>query len=678
METTSVAVTSCAYLSGDPDWVNFSQAERANICAREEAMMEIDRSQNKFQACRSIAAQNAHRDGWSEVRLRTLYYEWRNARRSWRTLANFARSQHTSTSLARRLQDIYKRYAGENQRAAKPAYRLFLTDLRRGVRFEGVGDWRDLWQTIYNTTPPAECPGDWIPPGLSYTNIQHIAKLTRHEQVALRIGMRAARALLPPVWTTRVGLLPGQVLEVDDVHHDVKVNVLGVNERAMRPLEFVIMDVASACHVGSGLKPELIREDGSVERLSARREFKVVLAQYLMDTGFRNDDHGTTILGEHGTAALNNTDRQILLRITGGRVRFEAGGVEKLPAHRGLFAPKGKGNFRLKGLLEGGGGHLLLHNTLAMIPGQVGSNSRTSEVEELASRDDYNKALLKACATISPEKLRLIAAPFTPWSVYREIVPVCRDALDRRTDHHIEGFESNGWIVIEWRAGEGMSWMPLDSLQQMSPTQAEHCRKLSELPGNSRTRLMSPREVMDRHRHELTRLPFWSLVDFLGEDFRRRLVVGRRGEFEFNDCALGPDKHRYMSLVKQPDGSAMRLPAGREYWLTILPTDPSRAIVTDTDGSVLGISLAVTKVDRLNTRAIELAQELQSVQAASLLAPLRSRHAQSADILSAQIAGNRQILESATATTPPPDDLPDQEAADATEEAISMLESVTT
>jgi len=633
-----------APLPCDPEFVRLPPEERANVAAKEDAMRHIDKARNISRACRELEAQFGHVTGWSHVRLRTQFYLWRQSGRSWRVLANFSKS--TQESWARKFQDHYKRYCENNQRAGRPAYEVMILDLRRGVRFEGIGTWKDVWCQEYgDERAPEFCPPGWVPPGMSYRNMQDKAKLTIYEAKATRIGQRAAKAFIPPVWTTRVGLLPGRVLEADDVHHDVKVNVEGRNDRAMRPLEFAILDVASAMRAAWGIKPELIREDGTVERLSARREFKAVLASYLINSGYRKDEQGTTVIGEHGTAALNDDDRKALERATGGCFHFEAGGVERTPAHQGMFSPYGRGNFRMKGLLEGGGGHLLAHNALASIEGQVGSNSRTSEVEELQQRDAYNKHLIQAIAKFPAHKQQLFFHVFKPWPIYREIYAAIADELDNRRDHNMEGWVENGWIAVEWRASEASGWMPWEAIDDMAPAQAELCRKLANIPGNMRTVRMSPREVWRRYQNELTRLPLWSLVDFLGKDFRRQAKVGTRGEFAFDDQALGEGKHRYLAVIQQPDGRAARLETGREYSLMVLPTDLTRAVVLDLEGGeVLGVSTRVTNVDRHNARAIELAQELQAVQIAAHNAPIKERHEMDAAVLQGGIAANEKLL----------------------------------
>lgn len=639
------ATTPTNILACDPAFSALRPDEKANVYKRQEAMEYIDRARSKSKACLELASRYGHIAGWSQVRLRTLYYEWKNSGRSWRELANFSKRAR-STSLARRFAEHYKRYCENNQRASKPAYRQMMLAFKSGARFEGIGTWQDVWceETGIHHAPEFY-PQGWTPNGMTYRNMNHFAELTAREKAATRIGPRAAQAFVPPVWTTRVGLLPGQVILADDVHHDAKVNVPGRNDRAMRPLEFAVLDVASAARVASGMKPELIREDGTVERLSARREFKAVVAQVLLDCGFRDDDQGTTLIGEHGTATLNQADREELLRITGGRFHFDAGGVDKAAVHKGMFAPEGRGNFRIKGLLEGGGGHLLAHNALAFLPGQVGSNSRTCGVEELAAREKYNTSLIKAIARFPEHKQKLFFSPFCPWVIYREVVASIYDELDRRRDHDMEGWEENGWVAIEWRASEASPWMPWEAIDDMRPEQAELCRKLANLPGNMRTVRMSPREVWNRHKHELRRLPMWALVDFLGADFRRTVPVNKRGEFEFEDAELGPGKHDYMSVIEQPDGSAARLQPGRNYALTILPANPSKAVVTEPEtGVVLGVSLRVTKANRLNKRLLELGQEMQEVHVAAMNAPIQERHALDAAALQGGIAANEALL----------------------------------
>ena len=156
--------------------------------------------------------------------------------------------------------------------------------------------------------------------------------------------------------------------------------------------------------------------------------------------------------------------------------------------------------------------------------------------------------------------------------------------------------------------------------------------------------------------------------------------VNKHGEFAFDDQSIGVGTHRYMSVIQHPDGSASRLVAGRDYALMILPTDPSRAVVSEPEtGVVLGIAPRVTKVDRCNARAIELAQELQAVQIAGVNAPIQERHVDAAEMLASGIAANEALLRDITRMQAAEIvvDHGDPEDDAETEAALSMLEEMT-
>lgn len=92
-----------------------------------------------------------------------------------------------------------------------------------------------------------ECPyraHTFTPAGWSQANLAR-HKGRPYALVATRVGTMAAANLLPQVIKTRVGLKRGQIVQIDDMWHDVKV-VYG-RTSAERVVEFSMVDVATGC-----------------------------------------------------------------------------------------------------------------------------------------------------------------------------------------------------------------------------------------------------------------------------------------------------------------------------------------------------------------------------------------------------------------------------------------------
>ncbi|MGN1324772.1 MAG: hypothetical protein ACI4YA_00290, partial [Candidatus Spyradenecus sp.] len=157
-----------------------------------------------------------------------------------------------------------------NQRVSRRAFDKLVAELRAGVSIPGYGDWRAIWRAEHPAGAlPAVCPykvGTRLPQGWS------LANLMRHKPgawalTAARTGTMAAANLLPSIPRTRAGLKRGQIVEVDDMWHDVKVRY--GSAPAERCIELAMLDVATG-YRSYLLKPIRRREDGTREGVMAR------------------------------------------------------------------------------------------------------------------------------------------------------------------------------------------------------------------------------------------------------------------------------------------------------------------------------------------------------------------------------------------------------------------------
>lgn len=636
-----------------PEFTALPAEERANVVVWETVMTQIDTAKNKSAVCREWAMRNGHRRGWSQERIWAKYHGWVASGRAWTFLVNWAKVPRTPSEDRKGFAEAFKRYCEENQRASKPAWRAMLRDLRRGVNISGVGTWRDVWAKQYpGERLPERCPSDWTPVGWLYSNAMRKFKSTKFELVAMRKGLTAARQFAPAVFSTRVGLAPGRIYQFDDMWHDVKVLVPGVNRKLLRPLEFSCVDVASTMKVGWGLKPQIQRDDGSREGLS-KGQFKALIAHILCNVGWHPE--GCVFVIEHGTASLSEEDQQLITRLTDGAVTFRTSEILGKQVLRGMFSGQGHGNFRVKGLIEGS--HRLPHYEAANLPAQTGGLSRVDEPEQLYGLDRFVEKIMKVWDQVPEfDREQLWCGGALTINTYGRIIRDLYEAIYTRKEHNMEGWEQNDWMVQEWSIDGRGDWRAAGDIATL-PESMKQIGKLALMtPGLYRLRRMSPAEVWTANSANLTRLPHGAVCDFLGEECFRSVRVGNNGLIEFQDkdltgCAV---KLRFVAMVAQPDGSGCRLAPGAEYGLYVLPQDLTKAVIVEKGTrAVLGIAPAWSSVDPLNEEQVGIMVEAQARMIASQAAPLRERHAERSEEMEARREQTNLLLEGLTVPRKP-------------------------
>ena len=627
-----------------PEFAALPSEERASVLVWEDVMRQIDAAGNKLAVCKEWALRNGHRRGWSADRIRAKYYGWIAAGRAWTFLVDWAKVPRTQCDERRGFAEAFKRYCEENQRASKPAWRAMLRDLKRGVSISGVGTWRDVWAAQYpGERVPDTYPNGWIPRGWLYSNCLRKFKSTKFELVAMRKGLTAARQFAPAVFSTRVGLLPGRIYQFDDMWHDIKIAVPGVNSKLLRPLEFACVDVASTYKVGWGLKAQIQREDGSREGLG-KGQFKALVAHILCNVGWHPD--GCVMVIEHGTASLSEEDQELVKRMTDGAVTFRTSEILGQQVMRGMFRAQGHGNFRCKALIEGS--HRLPHYEAASLPAQTGGLSRVDEPEQMYGLDKYAVKLLEAWERVPEDQRDLLwYGGALTLSSYRRIITGLYEAIYSRTDHNIEGWEENEWMQQEWSVDGRGGWRAASDIKTLPESMRQIGQIALSTPGLSRLRRLSPGEVWNQYAPSMVRLPHWAVCDFLGDECYRTVRVGNNGLIEFQDRDLlgSASKLRFAGIVQQPDGTGCRLAPGSEYGLYVLPHDVTQAVIVEAKTrAVLGVAPAWKAVDPFNADQVRTMQEAQAKMIALQSQGLRERHSERSDELVVRREENDLLL----------------------------------
>ena len=223
---------------------------------------------------------------------------------------------------------------------------------------------------------------------------------------------------------------------------------------------------------------------------------RFMLAGLLWQHGY-DPERGTVLMAEHGSAAIRERIEKTLFDRSAGKIRVSRSGITG--AHQsvaGMFKGRGMGNFRFKAALESS--HNLIHNRLAMLPGQTGMDvaRRPEQLSACCARD-----LMKAAALLPSN-----AGPCSlPLHDYFPIPPAARRRLRRdqspgrdpdRFDHDLEGWEALSHTVVEYRlSASAQQWIgPGEFLKLPEPERQALARFAQAAPEMyARTRKLSPR-----------------------------------------------------------------------------------------------------------------------------------------------------------------------------------------
>ena len=649
------SVASCKNLSfgipaGDRDEFGRLPHDAARaVLTRLAWMQTLHTARKKQTACKALAA----RPGFplSFDRLRALYYTFAKSG-DWRDLLDSRRAPaRDDAQHSHAFAEFVKELCERNQRKFAPAYAELLNIWRTHYRVcPATGKLVEVKQIPgYKEWPKAE-PDTDLPHGWTYSTLSRMVR-DRFAAAAARQGRTASAAFRPQVPVTREYLRVGQRVFIDDQWYDVEVNFLG-SRRSVRPLGLDILDHCSGCFIAHGFRPRLRDEAAGINRSIKIDETRWLLVHYLTNIGYRGDT-GSVIAHEHGTANFERDFKKLVTDLTHGKVTFEAGGLGGDPAFAGQFEGQSRGNFKFKAPLESA--YNLVRNRQAALPGATGHDRNPPE--ELYGRKAYNDRLLAAAEALPLERRRLLQFPLLDWHDFIYLALHFYDAIDRRTDHDLQGWQRLGFLRYEYRLATDAPWRPMSELtidgRTLSPlprgegqgegqTGKFHVEQrdailalLKSQPHLARVRKLSPREAWDAHARELTRLPDSMVGILLGQSEAKVATVTNEGYFRLLDQELDPEPIQYLARI---DGRV--LPRGEEFLVFQNPFQPDRLIVHERSragalGGYLGTAKLWGRVDVLDTAAIQRrCGEVAKIEA-ELLRPVAAR---GADLIRQKIA----------------------------------------
>jgi len=578
-----------------------------DVLARLEAMRTISAARSVRDGAIRVSQSMGGIRGWSPARLRSQWSEFSVAG-TWRALLNCAKAGPAHYRSAGHVEDL--------PAASNPAFREFVKAEIERCQRNGGQAYRSLlsrwarWNAGeskaaipgYSICPPPAAHG-LHPVGWGRDNIMRMSP-DRADLTRARQGQRAASHFRPAVLTTRFGVSVGEYLQFDDVEFDLRVNFPG-QPQAMRPRGFFALDVLSACDVGMFWKPTLWDEEASKKKTLTERDFLWFVIHTMMNCGYRSDHLGTQLIWEHGTATVR--DRSFLStleQVTGGRVRRAVSGIMGVEQMAGMFEGTGRGNFRFKSHRESLFG--LLHNYFQQLPGQVGL-SRDRSPEQLVGLERYNKQILALVPTLSPDRAPDLRFPVLSWDQFNEAALRLLDQISTRTDHEMEGWERCGFVQTFWRIADNQQWISEDEFAAYTEVQRAAITTLvSSEPSRFRQlRKMSPRQVFDRSRHELTRIRHDQLPVLLShraEELGREVTV-RRGMITIDSEEFGPDPIHFQALDARR-GSGHRLAEGSKFLAFLNPIAPTHLVACDSAMKISAICQFWDRPSRNNLDAV--------------------------------------------------------------------------
>lgn len=486
-------------------------------------------------------------------------------------------------------------------------------------------------------------PSTGLPFGCSMGNLSRF-KLSPYQAKAVRIGKHAASALLPKVLTTRVGLQCGQLVEFDDQDHDVQVAFLGVNRKLTRPSGFHTLDLLSGCDTLQSYKPTVLNPDGSRQKLR-QVDFEWFVVAYLTQVGYRADT-GTEFVWELGTSKAGSAFVERMHRATNDKITIRQSGLHREPAIAGLFHGPAKGNPRVKGSRECW--FRLFREECAALPAPTGKD-RAHAPEGSAALEREARMLLAAMRSLPPQRAALLQLPCLIWSEYIAAVQAIVALINGRTWHKLEGWEQLGFIAHEWRFALDTPWLSQGQYLALPDPQKQLFQSLlQQTPELWQTRRLSPAEVWEAKRGELSRVSGCAVPILFGPEHARSARVGQDVSIQVQDREISPDPLCYDAVLH----NGRHCTRGQKLAVYLNPFAPDRLEVCDEDLRWIGSAQRIQRLHKMDTEGAMRRYSTARKIAAEELAPVARQGAFITQRETARKTNNARVLDLSKPFTP--------------------------
>lgn len=597
----------------------------------------------------------------------------------WQCLVNKAKAgaafwqSNQPVGLPVSFQKYYQKLCEEFQRVDRGGYRELMHQWRTHKtssgepveKFPGYDKW------------PEPDKAGRHPKGWSYKNLNRFAP-DNYDSAATRQGAFAASKFRPPVFKTRVGLKLCEQVEFDDHEYNAKIHFPG-QPKVMRPLGFTAAERLSAS-LFPCFKPMLWLEDEDKKQKLTEVDMMWFVIRWLTNVGYRTDKRGTDFIVELGTAAIKRAFAERIFKCTHGKVRVCLPGKFNRPAHKGQFAPRSKGNFKHKALVESS--FNIIDNFFSALPGQVGLNRLTCP-EELHGREHYFKQLLKVAESIPADDAAKLQLPFLTWNQFLTKGYELYHAIVINPEHNLEGWDELGYHATEYRLPIGLGaqsgdlilssgqsakftdWQPMPEIgteaygavmaQLNSATSALAPYGIDGDFALTRARNLSRAEVFHMehqkalHSGEIVKLSPWLYCELVGVENGHRVVVNDQHLFVIDSekITLRRSPLRYLAQIAGGK-SARQLKTGEEYLAFVNPFSPRIMLLCNLNGSAIGLCEQWESPCANDEEAILRQVGKQASWEADRRAQMNERHADTAADLQHWRDHNTAIAEAAS------------------------------
>lgn len=523
--------------------------------------------------------------------------------------------------------DINLQYQRENE-SGKAAYRHVIDQLkcwRRGDDSKAIPGY---------DYPPLNAPGANHPHGWSYHNLMNQQPDDVAKSFRRRGRLVTKEKYLPLVYTTRVGMKPGQVITIDDEKHDVTVAWNGGT--LSPPLAFDVIDYVTTKHLLDGIQPIIEDENtGKKIHLKTQDAFWLLLTHFSQN-GYRANE-GTLVPLERGTATLSTEIIQGFKLASNGKIICEKTGVDNRGLNGFRFESPAKGNPRFKASHESLNRLVRIYSGYFL--GQTGRN-KDEAPEEQASMLSYVKNILR---DVPRDRWHLLTLPILTEDQFRSMAWLMKQAINKRTDHTLEGWEKNGWVQPAFRlpSFDEDTWLPITDLQatMMNLPTAERAALMAQM--STKPLRLSPHDVWEMHKHELTKLKIssWNLVIPAHMAHIRHVEDNR----EIRLYGLGPDVLRYDAICHNAQGRQIMLKPQDQVMIYCNPLMPDEALCCDTNGAGIGIIHRIKRFNRTDTAGFLARAAQVKEMTADIEAPIANNAAGIAQERKAMIQHNERV-----------------------------------
>jgi hypothetical protein len=448
----------------------------------------------------------------------------------------------------------------------------------------------------YASPPPAGPAG--YPVGWSYDNLLKL-RPTKRDCALVRQGEKRAAGYLPPVLKTRSGLKFGQVVQADDQWDDIRVVAPGMSQKVIRPLGFNFLEYLSGCCMTHTTRFRFWDAEAGRNRELSQQDFVWSAIAYFQDHGYRDDEHGTVLYCEWGTASGFNSKKlptfadhtsfdAALAAVSKGRISVQRSGLFNKPAFAELyFRPQSSGNPNGKGAVESS--FNFLRNRMASLSGATGLN-RDMKPAECFGIDLHAEQMLKVWERLDERYREMICWPLLTTGQFAEVKDALYRAINSRTEHALEGWEDCGHVETQLRftPDERSPWLSCQEVNDLpADVRAMLLAKADSSPGHVRPYRLSPADVASRHAGELTKLPDHAIPLIVPSAWARPVTVKEDRTVSIKDILMGPEPFTYAAKFEDKE-SATILQPGTKLLAFLNPFRPARLVICREDGAYLG------------------------------------------------------------------------------------------